>query len=94
MQYMVIETFTHGPAPVYARFRERGRLAPEGLRYISSVVTVDGGRCFQLMESEQPELLEEWMTAWRDLVSFEVIPVISSAEAASRYARAGGGEPG
>ena len=86
MQYMIIETFTQGPEPVYARFRERGRLAPEGLQYISSVVSADGRQCFQLMESPEPRLLEAWMSAWRDLVSFEVVPVISSADAASRYA--------
>ena len=44
MQYMIVETFTHGPAPVYARFREHGRLAPDGLRYVSSVITKDGAR--------------------------------------------------
>ncbi len=86
MQYMIIETFTQGPEPVYARFRERGRLAPEGLQYVSSVVSADGRTCFQVMESPDPRLLEEWMSAWRDLVSFEVVPVISSTEATNRYA--------
>jgi hypothetical protein len=85
MQYMIVETFTHGPEPVYARFRERGRLAPDGLRYISSVVCADGRRCFQLMECDDPRLLDEWMASWRDLVSFEVFPVISSAEASRRF---------
>jgi hypothetical protein len=88
MQYMIIETFLRGPAPVYSRFRERGRLAPEGLHYVSSVVTADGRRCYQVMDCADPHLLEEWMSAWRDLVGFEVIPVISSAEAAGRYAPA------
>lgn len=88
MQYMVVETFTQGPEPVYARFRQRGRLAPEGVRYVSSVVSADGRRCYQLMECEEPHLLEEWMSAWQDLVSFEVVAVITSAEAARRYAPA------
>jgi uncharacterized protein DUF3303 len=87
MQYMIVETNLHGPAPVYARFRERGRMAPDGLTYVSSVVSADGVRCFQLMECDDPRLLEEWMAAWRDLVAFEVVPVISSAEAALRFAR-------
>jgi hypothetical protein len=87
MQYMIVETNLHGPAPVYARFRERGRMAPDGLTYVSSVVSADGVRCFQLMECDDPHLLEEWMAAWRDLVAFEVVPVISSAEAALRFAR-------
>jgi hypothetical protein len=87
MQYMIVETNLHGPAPVYARFRERGRMAPDGLTYVSSVVSADGVRCFQLMECDDPRLLEEWMAAWRDLVAFEVVSVISSAEAALRFAR-------
>jgi hypothetical protein len=85
MQYMIVEHFIHGPAPVYARFRERGRLAPEGLRYIGSVVSADGTRCYQLVECEEPGLLAEWMDAWRDLVHFEVVPVIPSSEAARQY---------
>jgi hypothetical protein len=85
MQYMIVETFLRGPAPVYARFRERGRMAPDGLRYVSSVVTLDGNRCYQLMECEDRALLEEWMRAWSDLVAFEVEPVIGSAEAAERF---------
>jgi hypothetical protein len=88
MQYMVIETFTHGPEPVYERFRARGRLAPEGLRYVSSVVTTDGRRCYQLMECDDRALLEQWMTAWSDLVAFEVLAVIGSAEASERFGRA------
>ena len=85
MQYMIIETYITGPEPVYARFRQRGRLAPDALRYVSSVVTPDGARCFQVMECDDRALLDEWMSAWSDIVSFEVIPVISSAEAAARF---------
>ena len=87
MQYMIVESFLHGPAPVYARFRTRGRLAPDGLRYITSYVSADGARCYQLMECDDPSLLYTWMQAWRDLVDFEVVPVISSADAAERFAR-------
>ncbi len=85
MQYMIIETFREGPEPVYARFRDRGRLAPEGLRYINSYVSDDGARCYQVMECDEWAMLETWMSAWRDLVDFEVIPVIGSAEAATRF---------
>ena len=82
MLYLVIESFHNGdPVPVYRRFREQGRLAPEGLRYVSSWVTADLKRCFQIMECEERRLLEEWMSRWQDLVSFEVIPVVTSAEA-------------
>ena len=82
---MIIEHFKNqDPAPVYRRFRERGRLAPEGLQYVSSWVDEKLERCFQLMETEQPEDLDEWLANWNDLVEFEVYPVISSTEAAER----------
>ena len=87
MQYMVIETFRNDDArPVYRRFRESGRLAPEGLRYVSSWVTNDFRRCYQVMECDDFALLNEWISHWRDLVDFEVIPVVTSAEAVERIA--------
>jgi len=80
---MVIEHF-HGQAPaVYQRFRERGRMAPEGLTYVSSWVDLGFQRCFQVMEAEDDAPLKEWMAHWSDLVDFEVIPVQTSAEAAA-----------
>ena len=85
MQYMIIETYTQGPGPVYDRYRARGRMAPDGLRYVSSVVTTDGTRCYQIMECDDRALLDEWMRAWSDIVSFEVLPVIASAEASARF---------
>lgn len=85
MQYMVIESFKgRDPVPVYRRFREQGRLAPESLRYVSSWVTDDMTRCYQLMECDNRDLLDEWMACWADLVEFEVIPVITSAAAVER----------
>ena len=85
--YMVIELFKGGDAvPVYRRFREKGRLAPEGLRYVSSWVDTTFQRCYQLMETDNPLLLDDWMGRWRDLVDFEVHQVISSAEAAELIA--------
>jgi hypothetical protein len=86
MQYMIIESFTSGPEPVYARFQARGRMAPDGLRYVSSVVSTDGRMCYQLMECDDRTLLDEWMSAWSDLVAFDVVPVMSSAEAVARFA--------
>ena len=83
--YMVLERFRNGDAvPVYRRFRERGRLAPEGLHYVSSWVTSDMSTCYQVMETADRALLEEWMNRWRDLVDFEVHAVITSQEAAQR----------
>ena len=85
MQYMIIETFFAGPGPVYARFRAQGRMAPDGLRYVTSVITEDGQRCYQIMECDDRALLDQWMSAWSDIVAFEVVPVISSAEAAAKF---------
>jgi hypothetical protein len=85
--YMVIEHFKGGDAvPVYRRFRERGRLAPEGLSYVSSWVDTALERCFQLMETDSPVLIDQWIAAWSDIVDFEVHAVMSSAEAAERIA--------
>lgn len=85
MLYLIIEHFRNGdPGPVYARFRAAGRLAPAGLEYIGSWVTDDLARCYQVMQCEDPKLLQEWMAAWEDLVEFEVHPVVTSAEAAAR----------
>ena len=87
MLYMVLEHFRGGDAaPVYRRFRDRGRLAPDGLRYVSSWVTTDFRLCYQVMECDDAALLERWMDAWRDLVDFEVIPVMTSADAAAAIA--------
>lgn len=86
MQYMVIESFRGGdPAPVYRRFRERGRMMPEGLHYVSSWITEDLTRCYQVMECADRGLLEEWMARWSDLVDFEVLPVLTSAQVQERY---------
>lgn len=88
MHYLIIEHFKNNdPVPVYRRFKERGRLAPEGLRYVSSWVDEKLERCFQLMETDDRQQLEEWLGYWSDLVEFEVIPVISSNEAAERVSR-------
>lgn len=71
--YMVIESFIHGPDPVYRRFHEQGRMLPDGLEYIDSWLTEDRGRCFQLMRTANPELFDRWTARWADLVSFEII---------------------
>ena len=85
MLYMIVEHFKNqDPLPVYRRFRDRGRLAPQGLRYVSSWVDEKLERCFQLMETEDRRYLDEWIAQWIDLVDFEVYPVVSSNEAAER----------
>ena len=87
MLYMIIERFKNGdPVPVYRRFRDHGRLLPGALRYVASWVTVDMTMCYQLMECQDRAVLEEWIARGRDLVDFEVVPVITSAEAVERIA--------
>jgi hypothetical protein len=82
---MVIETFTQGPRPVYARAAERGRMLPAGLVYLDSWIDERRlDRCFQLMETEDPSLFADWVAEWSDLAEFEVVPVIGSDEAATR----------
>jgi hypothetical protein len=88
MLYMVIEHFKDAPA-VYARFRDRGRMMPDGLEYISSWIDEKLERCFQLMRTDDRRLLDEWIANWDDLVEFEVYPVISSAEAVAKVTSAG-----
>jgi Domain of unknown function (DUF3303) len=83
--YMIIERFRNrDPVSVYRRFRNQGRLAPDGLKYVSSWVTLDMDRCYQLMECEDRQILEQWMARWSDLIEFEVIPVVTSAQAVER----------
>ncbi|HKS29192.1 MAG TPA: DUF3303 family protein [Pyrinomonadaceae bacterium] len=81
MLFMVIERFKNGDAlSVYRRFRERGRLMPEGLRYLESWTEANLGRCFQLMECDDASLLQQWVAEWQDLVEFELVPVVPSKQ--------------
>ena len=83
MLYMVIEHFNAGAASqIYRRAREQGRMLPEGLEYVSSWVDLGFRTCFQLMRTDDPELFAVWTEAWKDLASFEIVPVRTSAEAA------------
>jgi len=85
--YMIVEHFKNGDAvPVYRRFRDRGRMAPEGLTYVSSWIDDKFARCYQLMEADDRRLLDEWMSHWSDLVEFEVYPVMTSKKAAEKIA--------
>lgn len=97
MYFMVIEHFKEGQAvPIYQRFDDQGRLAPDGLSYVASWVTEDLSTCYQVMECADPQLLALWMARWSDLVDFEVRPVLTSAQAAEQvcatpgYKRTGG----
>ena len=84
---MVIEHFRNDDAiPVYRRFRERGRMAPEGLNYVSSWVDQSLATCYQIMETADRTLLDQWIANWKDIIDFEVHPVMTSREAAERVA--------
>jgi hypothetical protein len=88
MRYMVIETFTKGPRPIYERAAKQGRMLPDGLIYLDSWIDAESlSRCFQLMETDDPALFDEWFSHWSDLGTMEVVPVIGSAEAAERAMR-------
>lgn len=81
MLFMVIERFKNRDAlSVYRRFNERGRMMPEGLRYLESWTEANLDRCFQLMECDDPSLLQKWVAEWRDLVEFEFVPVVPSKQ--------------
>jgi len=81
MLYMVIERFKEGAAPeIYERFREKGRMMPDGLEYISSWIDVDLKICYQLMRTEDASLFPRWTDNWNDLMEFEIVPVRTSAE--------------
>ena len=83
--YMVVERFKNNDAmPIYRRFRDRGRMAPEGLIYVSSWVDKKLERCYQLMETEDPALFDQWIANWSDIVDIEVYPVMTSQEAADK----------
>jgi len=85
--FMIVERYRGGDAvPVYRRFRERGRLAPDGLRYVASWVDRPLATCWQVMETDDPTLIDDWIANWTDVVEFEVIPVVTSAEAAEAVA--------
>lgn len=87
MLFMVIERFRGRDArAVYARFAERGRLAPEGLVYVGSWVEANLDRCFQLMECDDARLLQRWVAGWSDLVEFEIVPVVPGAQTAEALA--------
>lgn len=83
MLYMVVENFKDKDK-VYRRFAKKGRMIPDGLNYVSSWVDADFKRCFQLMETDNAALFDEWIANWNDLADFEIIPVMTSKEAAEK----------
>ena len=89
MLYMVIEHYNGHTKEVFELFRERGRMLPDGLEYVSSwIVQPEGETCFQVMETDQPELLQVWADKWQDIgVSFEFFPVLTSQQMSDKMLR-------
>jgi hypothetical protein len=81
MLFMVVEHFRNRDAlAVYRRFRDQGRMMPEGLKYVDSWIEANFDRCFQLMECDNARLLQEWIAAWGDVMQFEIVAVVPSTE--------------
>lgn len=81
MLFIVIERYKRSdPEPVGERFRRSGRMLPDGLKYHASWMDVTGSRCFQLMETADPARFNEWRARWKDLVRFEIVPVLEASE--------------
>jgi hypothetical protein len=81
MLFMIIERFNRENLPLIGqRFRRSGRMLPEGVTYHASWVDSSGTRCFQVMEAPNPQLLDSWIKRWDDLVDFEIVPVLTSAD--------------
>ena len=89
MQFMVVETFRNQDAKaVYGRFRDKGRMLPEGLTFVASWVAADLSRCFVIMECESVAILQRWVVEWSDLAEFEIVPVVAGSETAAALADA------
>ncbi len=87
MLFMVIERFRNQDAKaVYRKFRDHGRMMPDGLSVVGSWVTADLDRCFQLMECDDVTLLQRWAAQWSDVVEFEIVPVVAGKDTAAALA--------
>lgn len=83
MLFMVVEDFRNRDRKaIYRRVREKGRMTPEGLKFVSSWVTADMTRCFQLMEADDITLFQKWVAEWCDLAEFEIVPVVAGKNTA------------
>jgi hypothetical protein len=84
MLFMVIEYFNGNAKEAYDRFKEKGRMLPKGLNYVASWTESNGDKCFQVMECDDPILLQKWASNWQDIVKYEFIPVLSSKEMSAK----------
>jgi hypothetical protein len=83
MLFMVIEDFRNRDRKaIYRRFRDNGRMAPDGLQFVNSWMSADMSRCFQLMETDDVTLFQKWVAEWCDIGEFEIVPVVTGKETA------------
>lgn len=74
--YMVVETFKPEYVEyIYTRLKLTGRMLPVGLIYINSWVNKQEGICFQLMQTKNPDLFEEWIEVWKEFIEFKIIKI-------------------
>ena len=75
-KYMVVEKFKPNCFEQNnKRWNEKGRMLPNGLYYLNSWVNKKENICFQLMETNDPQLFNEWIDNWKDYTDFEVFPI-------------------
>lgn len=87
MLFMVIERFRNQDVKsVYRRFNEKGRMMPDGLKFVDSWVQADLARCFQIMSCDDVTLLQRWAAQWSDLIEFEIVPVVAGKETSAALA--------
>ncbi|MHA1153267.1 MAG: DUF3303 domain-containing protein [Alphaproteobacteria bacterium] len=87
MLFMVIERFKDCDAlPAYRRFRDRGRMLPEGMVVHDSWTEANCDRCFMIVECDDVTSLQLWTAQWRDLVEIEFVPVVSGKDTAAAFA--------
>lgn len=87
MLFMVVEKFRNQDArTIYSRLRDKGRMLPDGLTFVSSFVSADVSRCFQLMECDDVTKLQRWVAEWSDLMECEIVPVVAGKDTAAALA--------
>lgn len=82
---MVIERFKKGQIKsLYERLAQEGRMLSEGVNFVSSWIDEKIETCYQVMEANSYENLQQWMDNWSGFCEWEVIPVVTSQEAKQR----------
>ncbi|MCB9081664.1 MAG: DUF3303 family protein [Lewinellaceae bacterium] len=82
MLYLIIEKFYPGKVKeLYQRLDTEGRFLPDGVTYVGSWIDENIETCYQVMDSPSREKLQEWMDHWAGYCEWEVMPVITSAQA-------------